>query len=248
MYQKERLDKILEILKEDGYATVKYLTKKLNTSNATINRDLNLLENRKTVTRSYGGVEICEEKWVPLELRYNKERIGKRKIAKAAAEFICDGDVVFIDGSTTSESMGEYLSDKNGITVLTNNMALVSQLSECGISVICTGGYVIEPPNMLAGDDAVKTISRYNFDKVFFTASGVYDNGVITATNTIFYPISDAARANSKESYFLIDHSKINIDGIYNVTDFSEINTVISDYDFPESTKQKYQKTAFYKV
>ena len=44
MYQKERLDHILQIVKGYGYVTVKYLVANLHYSNATINRDLNLLE------------------------------------------------------------------------------------------------------------------------------------------------------------------------------------------------------------
>ncbi|MBR5459745.1 MAG: DeoR family transcriptional regulator [Clostridia bacterium] len=37
MYQKERLDEILEILKASGYVTVKYLTERLHYSTATVN-------------------------------------------------------------------------------------------------------------------------------------------------------------------------------------------------------------------
>ena len=60
MYQKERIDKIMEILKENGYVTVKYLTDKLHYSNATVNRDLNIMASRKLITIRYGGVELCE--------------------------------------------------------------------------------------------------------------------------------------------------------------------------------------------
>lgn len=248
MYQKERLDKILEILKENRYVTVKYLTKKLNTSNATVNRDLNLLENRKTVMRSYGGVEICEDKRIPLEFRYSKERIVKRKIAKIAAELICDGDFVFIGSSTTIENIGEFLSSKEGVTVMTSNLTLASHLSECGVATVCTGGSVVEPPNMLGGIDAVRTVRRYNFDKMFFSAAGVNDSGIITETGEYCAEINDVAMANSKQMFFLVDHTKINVEAKYIISDFSQINGVISDYDFSEATKMRFPNTVFYKV
>ena len=38
------MDAIVDILKQNGYVTVKYLTEELHYSNATVNRDLNLLE------------------------------------------------------------------------------------------------------------------------------------------------------------------------------------------------------------
>ncbi|HAB00567.1 MAG TPA: hypothetical protein DCE08_03595, partial [Ruminococcaceae bacterium] len=56
MYQKERMEEIYDILKKNGYVTVKYLVQQLEYSNATINRDLTVMENQKLIRRSYGGV------------------------------------------------------------------------------------------------------------------------------------------------------------------------------------------------
>ena len=72
MYQKERIDEILEILKANGYVTVKFLTEALHYSTATINRDLNIMEKQKLVHRSYGGVELVKNKSIPLPFRYHK--------------------------------------------------------------------------------------------------------------------------------------------------------------------------------
>lgn len=116
MYQKERTDAIYNIIKEKGYVTVKYLVEEMHYSNATINRDLNILEKQALIKRSYGGAEIVEQKEVPLIFRYHKMK---------AAELIYDGDTIFIDGSTTTESIGKYITNKKDITVITNNLALV---------------------------------------------------------------------------------------------------------------------------
>ena len=62
MYQKERLDEILELLHKYGYVTVKYLVNALHYSNATINRDLNILESQGEIHRTHGGVELAERK------------------------------------------------------------------------------------------------------------------------------------------------------------------------------------------
>ncbi|MBR5505249.1 MAG: DeoR family transcriptional regulator, partial [Clostridia bacterium] len=52
MYQKERFKKIMDILNKYSYVTVKYLTYELGYSTATLNRDLNVLEEKKLITRS----------------------------------------------------------------------------------------------------------------------------------------------------------------------------------------------------
>ena len=248
MYQKERIDKIMEILKENGYVTVKYLTDKLHYSNATVNRDLNIMASRKLITRSYGGAELCENVSVPLEFRYHKAKIAKRSIAKFAAGFISDGDTVFIDGTTTSEGMGDYISQKKDVTVITNNMALAAHLSEYGIKVISTGGNVVEAPYMLGGDDAVRTVLKYNTDKMFFSAGGINLDGSICSKTTIYNMIYFSALKNALEVYFLIDHSKVNLNLKYNIIDLSGVNAVISDYAFSAEMKEKFKNTRFYEV
>ena len=112
MYQKERIDMILNILRENGYVNVKYLCSKIGYSKATINRDLNLMEKQKLIHRSYGGVEIVENKDVTLEFRYHKMKNEKKNICKAAANMVKDGDIIFIASSSTAEFMIYYLLDK----------------------------------------------------------------------------------------------------------------------------------------
>lgn len=248
MYQKERIDSIMDILKKNGYVTVKYLTKLLHYSNATINRDLNILENQKLVTRTYGGVELCENVSVPLEFRYHKEKIQKRKISKCAADFICDGDTVFIDSSTTTEKMGDFLVNKKNITLITNNMALAAHMSEYIPRVICTGGDIVETPYMLSGVDAVSTVLRYNTDKIFFSTGGVTTDGIIKTGSDKYLQLYYCALKNAKKRYFMVDHTKLNVDLEYNIADFSQIDAVISDCDFPDDTKKKYKNTQFCKV
>ena len=69
MFQTERIEAIMNILKKNGYVTVKYLTEELKYSNATINRDLTIMEKQKLVKRSYGGVELLEKTSIPLPFR-----------------------------------------------------------------------------------------------------------------------------------------------------------------------------------
>ena len=72
MSQKLRLDAILEILQKQHYVSVKYLVDTLHYSNATINRDLNVLKQRNLINRSYGGVELITKSKLPaLPFRYH---------------------------------------------------------------------------------------------------------------------------------------------------------------------------------
>lgn len=244
MYQSERLEKIMGILKENGYTTVKYLTEELHYSNATVNRDLALLEARKLVKRSYGGVELEERHGTPLVFRYHKMKSSKMKVAKKAAELIEDGDTVFIDAATSTQYIGHYLEGKKDITVITNNMALAIYLGDMGISVICLGGSIVEAPSMLSGVQTVENAKRLYADKMFFSTGGISDTGDIVSSET-YYLLHLTMMENSDKAYYLLDKEKLHARGTMSLCDLSAVDGVIADFDLRSKIKKDFDNTEF---
>ena len=232
MYPQERQDEILAILEKYQYVTVAYLIEKLRYSSATVNRDLNVLERRQLVRRSYGGVELVASGSVPLVFRQHKQHRAKEKIAQKAAEFVCNGDVLFIDGSTTTQHMAPYLAEKENITVITNNITLVSYLSDLGVSCIVLGGRILEAPSMTGSIDTVDMARTYRADKAFFSTGGVTDDGSICSGGGIYCELYRVMMQNSKQSFYLVDNNKRNRNLSKVLCDFSEVDYVISDCDF----------------
>lgn len=247
MRQKERLDYIMDIMKQYKYVTVKFLSEELHYSTATINRDLNTLMRQKLITRSYGGAELAKSKSVPLIFRYHKMKAEKNKIAKKAAEFIEDGDIIFIDGSTTAQYIGQYILNKKGITVITNNIYLASYLSENNINTVCLGGRIVEPPNMLCGSETVENASRYRADKFFFSTSGINEHGDIVSSE-LYFLMHRVMAKNSAQQFYMLDHGKIDADAPKILFTLNEISHFISDFDLPEHIKENYPDTAFIKI
>ncbi len=249
MYQKERLEKIIELLEEHGYATVNYLTKQLHYSKATVNRDLNALEGAGRVVRSYGGVELSTPRAVPVLFRYERSKPAKKKLGAYAAGLVCDGDTIFIDGSTTAQYMGEYLVEKKNIHVLTNNMALAIFLCEHGIEVTVLGGKICEPPYMLAGNDTVETASHYRADKCFFSTSDVSSDGEMFYEGDIYFAMHRVMLKNSEHQYYLIGSEKVDRGGGRRILgDLSLVDHVITDHEFGEHLKARFPKVDFINI
>ena len=246
MYQKERLDTIMDILRKNNYVSVKYLTEELHYSNATVNRDLNILQKQKKIKRSYGGVELVESQGTPLVFRYHKMRPAKNRIAKKAAEYVCDGDTIFIDASTTAQYMAQYILMKKNLTVITNNMALVSYLSEYNINAICLGGKVVEVPSMLMGEDTVENASKYMVDKMFFSTSGISSDGKLFGG--VYNLLHKTVRENSDAVFYLTDSGKLNSKTKQILFDLNSVTHIISDYDFEDRLKEKYKEVEYIKV
>lgn len=231
MYPQERREEILAILEQHQYVTVAYLMERLRYSSATINRDLNALEKRQLVRRSYGGVELEESRAVPLVFRQHKQHHAKECIAQRAAAFVEDGDVLFIDGSTTAQHMGRYLAEKERLTVITNNITLAASLSDRGIECVVLGGRIVEQPSMTGGVDTVDMARRYRVSKVFFSTGSVADDGTI-GSGDLYYELLRVMIQHADKAYFLIDKEKLNNRGHKVLCDFGAVDGVISDYDF----------------
>ena len=82
--KEEQIDKLLKIIEENGFATVKYIAKAVYASESTVRRQLTTLERMGLVVRSYGGAELKKDSVnTPIELRLQKNHRQKDIIAKA---------------------------------------------------------------------------------------------------------------------------------------------------------------------
>lgn len=246
MSQGERIQAITDILDKNGFVTVKFLMDELHYSSATINRDLNVMKNQGTVKRQFGGVELVEEKTVPLHFRYSKMRTIKNKIGETAAQYIKNGDTLFIDCSTTAQYIGKYITNRQDLTVITNNLSLASFLSEHNITSICLGGRIVEPPFMAYSEETVEAVRKYGADKLFFSSCAITPDGKIgCGENETHTLMIRAMMENAQQRFLLLDHEKITPRCRKYLGNVNEIDMVITDFTFPEDTKRGCPHTTF---
>ena len=147
MLKSERQEMILEILQECKYITTQELAGKTFSSYSSVRRDLEELEDAGLINRSYGKVELANRNslLVSYPIRINKNSEQKNIIAKKAASLIKEGDTIFIDPSSSCSFFAKELFHMKGITVITNNVEVLSFMSQSSIEVICSGGLQTSP-------------------------------------------------------------------------------------------------------
>lgn len=242
----KRIDTILQLIKEQGYVTVKYLCETLHYSTATINRDLNDLKRQNLIVRHYGGAELTTQTGVPLVMRYHKMRPVKRVIAKAAVELVQEGMTIFIDGSTTTHYIGDYIKQYKNITVISNNINLCSHLSEAGLRCICLGGMILESPYMTCSSDTIKQAASYTADLVFFSTGGISSDGAVYVG--AYYDLLKTMIQNAQKKVLLIDHQKLDRICPRVLCHVSDLDVIISDIDFSDTVHKKADTTTFLRV
>lgn len=247
MYKCEREDEIIALLNETEYATVEYLAGKMNISASSIRRDLKNLEERGLVNRSYGGVKIANAtgKKIPFSLRSHENSAQKKLIAKAALSLINDGDIVFLDGSSSAYFVAELLPARNDVTVITNSIDVMSCLSEYNIKAYCTGG-AVSPENraVLVGGYTQDFLRRVNADVALFSVQGIRADGSFSDCYSEEVAVRNVMMKNARRRVLLCDSSKWNRTSAFYQGNVSDIEYLVTDADpsgfFTDPTPEKY--------
>lgn len=226
-----RQQKILELLKQEQYLSVSDLSQRLFFSKPTVRRDLAELEKSGLVFRSHGGVSLksTPNSDIAFDLRNTLHTRQKAEIARKAAALIEDGDVVFLDASTTALHMAKYLSDKHFITVITNSIQLPALLRNSNIPIYSTGGRLI--PNSLAfgGPVAEASIQHFHIDKLFFSSCALTNDGQILDFSEEETMLRKVLLKHADKSIFLCDSSKLGKNAVFHVANIKQVDTIISD-------------------
>lgn len=230
MLQLQRQNDIIELLRTHRELTVKELCAYLYSSPATIRRDLSALEGKGLLKRSFGGAVLTEAytDQLPLAIRSAKHIAEKKKIAAKAAAFIREGETVFIDASSTTYFLAEYIKSIPELTVITNNPHLCIVLSELKVRNFCTGGEMLKSSIALVGSEAEHFIGGFRANACLFSARG-YMNGEIADSSKAERDIKIAMLARSERRYFLCDTSKFGQSYPYRIAEDGEITETVTE-------------------
>src|SRR5450759_1392200 len=175
MLRKQRLNQIVSTIVERGTADVVTLAEQFAVSQATIRRDLEVLEKQRLVSRTHGGATThAAFNDVPLGFKTAQDLTEKRQIARQALEFLDGARVIDMTGGTTVTEFARLLLDRDGLTVVTNALNIASDLvANPGLRVFAAGGEVRSSSHESVGPNAEAFLSGYNIAVAFLGVDGV---------------------------------------------------------------------------
>ncbi|OQY41105.1 MAG: hypothetical protein B6227_06220 [Fusobacteriia bacterium 4572_74] len=210
MIQIKREEIIKSILEIKKTVTLKELIEKLKTSESTIRRDLARMEENGILTRVHGGASISSISYEEdLISKINQNNGAKEDIAFLASTYIKENDCIFLDAGTTTEYLIKHMRSKD-VTVVTNGIHHIKELSKYKIKSYFTGGALKHKTGALIGKDALKTIESYNYDISFIGSNSIDIKTGLTTPDPDEALIKERVIQNSKVSYILADHTKFN--------------------------------------
>lgn len=231
---KEREKFILKKILAEKRVEVKSLAKEMYASEPSIRRDLVSLERQGLIRRVHGGAIIEEdansEMRIPFLLRELEQSDEKLICAKRAAELVSDGDVIFLDSSSSAYNIIPFLALKSRLTVVTNGVKTLEKAGEYNnIKAISTGGDYIPACCALVGESATETVQEYNANIMFFSCRGLSEEGKLTDFSREEDGVRKAMMKNSQKVYFLCTDDKIGKEYFHNICNIRDIDGVISN-------------------
>ena len=232
-----RIRQILAYLKTQKSCTLKELMDAFGVSSATIHRDVAILVKRDAVERVRGGLIYNETPAPSGNAAAYQERVVTRRpekimVAQKALHVIEEGDIIFLDSSTTVYELALLLThgEFDHLTIITNAIPVMHLFRKFPAhwSLIGLGGNYDPQLNSILGISALEQLARYNLTKAFVSGFGLDDK---TATTNhehqaeILRKVLDAA----DKRYLLIDHTKFGRKGLYRIAARGGFDAIISD-------------------
>jgi DeoR family fructose operon transcriptional repressor len=223
MIPEVRRNQIISMLSNDTITSTEDIQKKLHISVSTLRRDLiKLQDDNRIVMLHGGGVKLAQHS---VELRMQEKlcihKSEKELIARKAASFVENGDVIFLDPSSTTYLMIPYLTGRD-ITVVTNGIPHITELIAHDIPCIMIGGMIKSLTSSCYGPITESTLKTLNFNKCFLGASGFSIESGITNHDMNERAIKLIALHNSLNPYFLLDSSKYQLLTLVKVADIGD--------------------------
>lgn len=231
----ERRTIILQTLDDLGQVDVSTLSDQLGVSEVTIRNDLDKLEKSNLLIRAHGGAFKTNNIALAVSEKKSINLAAKRLIGKKAVSLIEENDSIILDSGTTTFEISNNLGDFERITVISNALDIVNNLSKYkNLQVFMPGGFLKEFSMSLVGPMAERNLKQLYCKKLFLGIDGVKaDVGVFTHHMEEAY-INQIMIEIAEEVIVVADSSKFKRTGLAFIEGFNKINKVITDANIEE--------------
>ena len=236
MLAEQRRSQVLAAVRENSAVQTVTLAARFGVSEVTMRRDLDELANRGLIQRVRGGAlrpgTLRYEP--PFEKSRDEHAEEKRKVGRAAATLVQPGDTVIIDIGTTALELARSLHGRDGLTVVTNNLAVYEELvTDDAVDLLLLGGMVRRNYRSLVGFLTEETLRGIRADLAFIGISGIGEDLTMLDTTIEEIPAKRAMIASSKRVVLLADGTKFYGSGLGRVADIGAVHVLVTTEDAP---------------
>lgn len=236
----ERRNRLLELVRAQGFAALPDLAEALKVSESTVRRDLEYLEESGTAKRTHGGVFYTgtSPKLPHFDERQPAQWDKKRAIASRAVELIENGDTVLLDGGTTTYEVARLLVGRP-LQVVTNSLPVANLFaSSANTDLVLVGGYVYPRTGVSLGPYANEMLARLNVRRTVLSVSGINERGCFN-NNLLLVETERAMMRAAEEVIVVADSTKFGHQSLALLCSLEEISHFVVDNEIGTDWRSK---------
>lgn len=234
MLAHERHSAIIQLLHEQQAVKATSLMRMFGVSFETIRRDLGKLESEGYLKRVHGGAALPAADYrheLPFTVREMTRISEKRELARTAAQFVAEGQSLFLDVSTTNTEFARVLVNRfERLTVLTNSFPIANLLmAKPGFTIVFIGGAVRNSEQCVVGDIAESFVAQFHADAFFMSVSGISLSEGLTDYGIGEIQLKMKMLERSKRVIVLADSSKFGAISLSRLCGFRDVDKIVTD-------------------
>ncbi len=226
----ERRSRLLEIVRNKGFASLTELAESLRVSESTVRRDLDQLEQSGSARRTHGGAFYAgSSPGLPhFDERQPAQWDKKRLIALRTVELIRDGDSLLLDGGSTTYEVARLLVGRP-LQIVTNSLPVANLFASDGNSdLVLLGGYVYPRTGVSLGPHTNEILARLNVRKTILSVAGINERGCYNS-NLLLVETEQAMMRAAEEVIVVADSTKFGHQSLAHLCPLEAIQKLVVD-------------------
>lgn len=210
MLTSQRRAMIVERLNRDGEIIAKTLATELDLSEDTIRRDLRDMAAEGLLKRVHGGALPLSPPLPDFAARQSLSTDEKAALGARAAAMIEPGQVIFLDGGTTTATLARALPRSFAFTVVTHSPTIACELERHpSADVVLVGGRLYKHSMVAMGAQALETIRGLKADLYFMGVTAAHPSHGLTTGDMEEAATKRSVAENAAATFVLLTREKL---------------------------------------
>ncbi|KQV68421.1 DeoR/GlpR family DNA-binding transcription regulator [Rhizobium sp. Root1220] len=210
MLTTQRKSLILDILRRDGQVIAKRVAEDLSLSEDTIRRDLREMAADGLLKRVHGGATPLVPELPDFTARKTVSSEAKLRLGAKARSLVQPGQLIFLDGGTTTAEVARQLPREFAFTVATHSPTIAAELEHHPTAaVILVGGTLYKHSMVATGAVAMGMISQLRPDIFFLGVTAAHPVHGLSTGDFEEAAIKRHVANCSAETYVLLTEEKL---------------------------------------
>jgi len=238
----DRRGRVLELIRQRGFASLPALAEELAVSESTIRRDLDFFEESGVAQRTHGGVFYTgpSPKLAHFDQRQALNWDKKRQIAAAASRLIEDNDTILLDGGSTTYELAQLLVGRP-LQVVTNSLPVANLFTSSeNADLVFIGGYVHAKTGVSIGPYANQMLAGLNVRRAVLSVAGINERGTFNS-NLLLVETERAMIASAEQLIVVADSTKFGHTSLAQMCPLEEIDVLVTDNELATEWKERLE-------